>query len=454
MKKAKFILLLLFFGLISNAKASDSTKVNTLNQFLKKGKFSIQSRAYFMQTNNKSPLTDYYSFASGGGITYRTPTFKGFSAGMSGYFIFNLASSNLTVVDSITHSPNRYELGLFDVTDPTNKTNLTKLEDLWVKYENKGVMLKYGHFVPTNLFINAQDGRMRPTYVNGLWSEYAHKKLNIVFAFINQISPRSTIKWYSVEESFGIYPMGKAVNGKASEYKGNVSTSGIIISEVNVKPANNFTLKIGNISVPSVFQTTYLNPVFVNKKLYLGALGLFQTALKDGGNAEMQKTYFEKGGKALAFSTRIGVWYKKNELNLNYTRITKDGRYLMPREWGRDPFYTFIPRERNEGLGDVHAATVNYWHTFSKQTKANFAFGTYWLPTATDARLNKYAMPSYTQWLVQADYSCKNWLEGLTIKGLFTYKGKLKNEDLSEKFVFNKVQMSILNIILNYTINQ
>ena len=30
----------------------------------------------------------------------------------------------------------------------------------------------------------------------------------------------------------------------------------------------------------------------------------------------------------------------------------------MPREWGKEPFYTFLPRERNEGLGNIHAFTV------------------------------------------------------------------------------------------------
>jgi hypothetical protein len=32
----------------------------------------------------------------------------------------------------------------------------------------------------------------------------------------------------------------------------------------------------------------------------------------------------------------------------------------MPREWGRDPFYTFMPRERNEGYGDVNADIDKY----------------------------------------------------------------------------------------------
>jgi hypothetical protein len=31
----------------------------------------------------------------------------------------------------------------------------------------------------------------------------------------------------------------------------------------------------------------------------------------------------------------------------------------MPREWGRDPFY-FMPRERNEGYGDVNAIMTKY----------------------------------------------------------------------------------------------
>ena len=42
-----------------------------------------------MATDNKKGLTDYYAQAIGGGLKYETAPFKGFQAGIGGFFIFN-----------------------------------------------------------------------------------------------------------------------------------------------------------------------------------------------------------------------------------------------------------------------------------------------------------------------------------------------------------------------------
>jgi hypothetical protein len=68
-------------------------------------------------------------------------------------------------------------------------------------------------------------------------------------------------------------------------------------------------------------------------------------------NFEMRipsKTYFKKTA-ILSFGGRIAGKIKRN--TLNYNGITAKGRYL-PREWGRDPFYTYA-QGTNEGFGDV-----------------------------------------------------------------------------------------------------
>jgi hypothetical protein len=43
------------------------------------------------------------------------------------------------------------------------------------------------------------------------------------------------------------------------------------------------------------------------------------------------------------------------ETTLNYNRITSKGRCLILYVWGIDPFFTFLPDERNDGFGDACA---------------------------------------------------------------------------------------------------
>ncbi len=42
-------------------------------------------------------------------------------------------------------------------------------------------------------------------------------------------------------------------------------------------------------------------------------------------------------------SGRIGFKTSRAVFNINYSKMVGGERFLSPREWGRDPFYTFIP---------------------------------------------------------------------------------------------------------------
>jgi hypothetical protein len=123
----------------------------------------------------------------------------------------------------------------------------------------------------------------------------------------------------------------------------------------------------------------------------------------------------------------------------------------MPREWGRDPFYTFMPRERNEGFADVHAYVFKIGRTFQKQRiNLNFAAGHFDMPSVDNNAANKYGLPSYNQFNIDARYTFTGLLSGLETQLLFAYKAKANAGVVPQKFIINKVNMGLWNLVMNY----
>jgi len=67
-----------------------------LNAF-KNGFMEGHFRYFLSATDNASGLTDYYAQAGGGGIRYESAPYKGFRFAVSGFFIFNMGSSDLAL---------------------------------------------------------------------------------------------------------------------------------------------------------------------------------------------------------------------------------------------------------------------------------------------------------------------------------------------------------------------
>lgn len=443
-------------GVWKNGEKEQEDTTSILHAF-KKGKVHGHFRYFFMATDNASGLTDYYANAAGGGIKYETAPFKKFQLGISGFFAFNIGSSNLTMPDAKTNQLNRYEIGLFDIEDPDNKKDIDRLEELYIKYHFKKSNLTFGKQLLNTPFINLQDGRMRPTEVEGLWAEINDiKKTRLEIGYLYGISPRSTVKWYNVGESVGIYPTGVNPDGSKSGYRDNLKSNGILMTGIMHEINKNLKLGLWNLYADNIFnsvllQGDYQYPLTEKSSLIAATQVIRQDAINAGGNADATKTYFRKGGKSWTMSSRIGWKNEKWETTLNYTRITSHGRYLVPREWGRDPFFTFLPRERNEGLGDVHAVMgkINYKIPLLRLT-TSAAFGHYSLPDATNFALNKYGLPSYNQFNVDARYKFAGLFKGLETQLLFVYKNKTGNSYNNDKYVINKVDMSLWNMVINY----
>ena len=439
---------------------SESTqKIDSSNilSALRSGKVQGHFRYFFSRTNNVNDLTDYFANAFGGVLKFESASCRGFRFGVSGFYIFNIGSSNLAYIDPKSGQANRYEIGLFDVADPNSITEINRVEELFLKYQYLNTTVIVGRQLINTPFINLQDGRMRPTAVEALFLESKIKnKYDLQIGWLYNIAPRGTRKWYGVAESFGLFPMGVAESGIKADYRDNTRTTGIALLDIKAQYSKNFSIQLSNIWVENIFNSVLIQldlnrKTFGDGKYYLSFQAIKQNIIGSGGNNDSSKAYVMKEWSSLAYGGKVG--WKNNlwDFSVNYNRITNEGRYLVPREWGRDPFFTFMPRERNEGFGDVNAYVLKTLLNLPKMRMTlQTAFGIYRLPDVQNFRLNKYGMPSYNQLNIDLRYQFKGWLNGLETQVLWVNKWNTGNTYSNPKYIIHKVDMDLLNIVINY----
>ena len=297
---------------------------------------------------------------------------------------------------------------------------------------------------------------MRPTVVKGFYLQSKLKNnWTAEIGWLTRMSPRTTVSWYDIGESIGIYTPGVNTDGTKSGYPGNTKSKGVAIAGVQFKNKL-LHLQAWNTYIDNIMNTVLLQPEIrfpanEQNKFVAGVQYVYQNSTGNGGHTEISKRYYEKGSHTWAMASRLGYETANWKINFNYLHISTQARFLMPREWGREPFYTFLPRERNEGLGGVDAWTINNeLITKNRQWKFGLSYGQYYTPRPDNFRLNKYGLPSYQQLNVAADYHFKGFLKHMDIQLLLAWKGKLLNETVDAKYIFNRVNMVNNNLVMNY----
>jgi hypothetical protein len=433
----------------------EDTTITFRKAFLS-GQVNGHFRTFFMATDNTGDLADHNALALGGGLRYETASFKGFRFAVGGAYLFRIASTDLLAPDPASGTPSRYEIGLFDVDQKPLGREWARLEELYLEYKRDALALTVGRQFINMPFVNLQDGRMRPGAVDGLVGRWKGVRTQLEGGYLYAVSPRSTTQWYSIEKSIGLYPSGVNPDGTKSDYHGHVSSAGLFYAGAQHALTERLTLQGWDMFADGLMNSLLLQADLKIKttgarKLTLSGQFIRQDGVGDGGNADQAQTYFPEGGSSMAFGVRFACQRAHGGFNLNYTRITGDGRYLMPREWGRDPMFTFMPRERNEGLGDVHAVTANWlFKDLLKTGSAALGVGYYDLPDVKDYALNKYGMPSYVQANLDLRYKVTGWLEGLDIQYLLVVKWGLGETYGEDRYVANKVDMALHNLVVNY----
>lgn len=375
-----------------------------------------------------------------------------------GYRTFaNVVSSEIWEPDPTTGQGNRYETGLFDLLD-TRDRFFGKLETFSLEYSSQKFGIKAGRMGINSDWINAQDGRLSPTAVEGVNAWFTPDK-NWKFSVwgIGRMSIRGSSEWLSVGETVGIYPLGRTVSGKPAQYFGNTSSDWLGIWEVGRKIGKDSKIHFSNTIAQNLFSTYWLafekNKMVESGILTFGFQTGFQQGIGTGGNENPELKYKEPVDQNYALSGRIGWRNSKWITHLNYTHVGGEGRWLSPREWGKDAWYTFIPRERNEGFESVNALVGYGEYKFEKIPLSLYGhLGFHWLSDTQDAAANKYNFPSYRQINLGLKYQPKK-INNLDFHLILMSKEPLDSENLTPNQIYNKVKMLHFNGIINWRWN-
>lgn len=436
MRLSAFILFLL---LVSSTKAQvvhheleDSLikpqRIESVKDIFTKGSWGGHLRNHFMITDHIGDYKTQYANAVGMKVHYTTARYHGFDMGLGGIFTFDIFSSDLSQVDPGSGRNPAFELQLFDINDPTNKYDLDRLEELFLRYSfGKSTIILGRHEIITP-FVNPADGRMKPYAFQGLTFNFRElKSTNIYASLITHVSPRSTVEWYSVEESIGIYAQGINPKGEPADYEHNTNSNGLVILGADKDFGKSFRASGTYYYAENVLSTVYLRTDYKKQinpswELYTGLESTIQARAGDGGNADEDHRYMCDQDENYAVGYTLGSRINSFDLSFSGLHVADRGRFLFPREWGRENFFVTIPRGRIEGIGDGQLYRFHLGKTFKSGLVAQFDYTIFNGPGTNNLESNKYRIPNYNQFNIDLAYECKGWLEGTSFHVLYVYK--------------------------------
>jgi hypothetical protein len=419
----------------------------------------LSFRSFWMNSSyrNKSLRADYalgVTSSVGGKLTFgKEWEFQ------AGYRVFgNVFSSPFWKPDPITGQPNRYEAGLFNLLNPEDRI-FGRLELFAIGYSNSNFGLKLGRMGIQTDWVNAQDGRLSPTVVEGVHAWYKLTPSWKVMGWgISRMNIRGSKDWLPVGENLGIFPQGRSVLGKPATYFGNTASSWLGIWELEGKIGKETKFRFSQTYAANLF-VTYWATLERSRKTSSGlwSTGIqsgLQHGLGEGGNGDPQQQYKDPKDLNVAVSAKLnwkkGPW----EAQLSATQVGGKGRWLSPREWGKDAWYTFIPRERNEGFETVSAAVGYISYRFEEAGMQVYTFaGVHQLPPLQNAAANKYNFPSYRQHNFGIKHNPKR-AKNLDFHLILVLKEPITTEILTGVQQYNKVGLVHFNGMINWKLSK
>lgn len=440
----------LFWALASLAQhGKDRDEVTSLKEVFTQGEIEGHIRNYFMSTLNDGLLKDYYTDAIGGSIAFKTKEYKGFELGVKGIFTFEAFTSNLNEPDPTTGLVSKWEHELYDINDYNNQNDLDRLEELYLKYSFDSGYITYGKLaIEETPLLNESDGRMKPFAFRGFWLQL-HKRNHVLnLSWLDRISPRSTVEWYNFNEAIGLVDTGFQPNGTPSHYHDKTESKGIATLQYETK-FNRFDFRANHYYLHHIFNTSLIELDYNKGNWFFGLQYALQFSNGFQKRLDYAERYMQPNENGQVLSAKLAFHSGDWKFGAAYTRAFDTGRFLFPKELGRDHFFTSISRSRLEGLGDVHVFTLYGDYTLNLEgltlgvelTKLSG-------PQINDFEFNKYNIDEYYQINTKMHYELHGFLEGLQFDVLYVFKKNLNNSDPIH--IFNQSNFHQINFVTNY----
>lgn len=448
------VIVLLHVFFIFDGMANSSSPDSTIKS--KKGQFTGYAKNFFMATQNSSSLYDYWANATGVHLGYVSTKWNGFSLGVSTSVVLNTFSSDLNKIDPITGRSAALEKELFDLNHPYSKGPLTRLEELYVKYQYKQSFISFGKLnINKGPLLLKRDGRMIPFVFQGVWGEFNQlKNQQINIGWIYKASSRSTMEWESLSDLIGRLNNGYQPDGTKADYSKAVQTNGLTVIGYQLKVKEGWRFQLTDYYLDKIFNIVWFQVDVKSDKWESGLQFVFQSPNNYQSKIEYQSRYIQPNEQAKVLAGKFD-WKGNNDLTkLKFAALYGfgGGRFLFPKELTREDLFATLPRSRAEGFGRVAIFNIGFEQSFKKSYwsdwKLDFILQRVEAPKYDDYKNNKYGNFSYFQSLIGIDYKPKK-NQKLELSVLYIARLSEKNLDVPLAKMAYKSNMNHLAVILN-----
>lgn len=431
------------------------TGIHTIADFFQLSKLHGHVRNHFMATINQGALKDYWTNGTGAALKFETAKFYGLQLGVKGIFTFQTFSSDLNETDSLVNRSAKWEKELYDVNRPNEKYDLDRLEELYLKFNFGRSFLSVGRFgVHTHPLFLARDSRMKPFAYEGVWTEINELKNNqFTLGWITGVSPRGMIEWFPINEAIGTLSNGLQPNGTPAHYHEKAHTKGIGVLGINSKVVKNLSMQYWGFWFHKLTYMNWLQFDYERQHWFTGVQYVLQTAAKKQAELDYADRYMQPDEVGNVLSAQLGTHTNNQSLvvSVAYLHSFKSGRFLFPRELGREDFYVSQPRSWIDGFGNtnVYQLCLTYqparqgWHNLSIETRLS-----YWDdPGVNHAEGNKYNFINFYQVTVDARYRFERWLKGLELRLVYLCKYTPDVENVALTNIFYRTNLHHFSLI-------
>ena len=381
-----------------------------------KDSLKAQLTTRYMHTYNAPGLKNFQLGVSHGHVFYGRKLNDWLRVGAQVNGLIHYGIDNISEPDAITGSGPIYEGNLWVRKNMTGRTHFglsqLHLQARWGRHS-----ITVGQFLKNTPLINIEPWPF-PNAMEGVWYEYKGKrKWDFQRGFINRIAPRQSGRFANIGRTLGEAGSGRDIFGQSSQYAGQVNSDFILVGNAHYAMDENWSFDTWNYFADNLFNVFLLEPKWQSdeKDWRVMTKFIYQRKIGEGGNENPLFTYMEDGDFADAYYLGLRVEKKLGEglLQVNLSRIADQGRLLLPKEWGLEPFYAFQRRTRVEGAVDVFGFMVKYQHVWEDDRGKLRVFasaGRTDMPTPFDAARNKFGTPSFSHWDFSPRYDFKQGL--------------------------------------------
>jgi len=447
MMRNLFLFLFIAFIYSDSSFGQEAQSDKSLYEAFSEGELQGEVRNFFMNTINEGELKDYYTNATGIALNYKTKPLYGFSAGVHFRSVFKTFGVSLSQEDPLAGAAAKWEYELYDLLEKGNYKDLNKVQELYLKYQYESSYFSIGRIeTEYTPLINNSDGRMGPFAHQGAWWHHQwNENSSLDLGFINAISPRSTTNWFFLNEGIGLFSNGFLPNGDIANYRNYTNSEGLGVFKYTYSKAN-LNFKLYDIYIHNVLNTLWLETDYSINNWCLGLQYVLQHGAGSQKDLPLQNQYIRKGENGQVFSSELS-WSTYNwSLSFAYSHLFNTGRFLFPKELGRDRFYTSIPRSRMEGLGDATAAVLKIGKSYPKSNlDLFFEFQSIKGLELEEFTFNKYNKDDSFQINSIINFNAERFLQGLSFEALLVYRQNLN--DTTNEAIFNRSNFLQLNFM-------